>query len=268
MKKYALIFGVLFSFIASHSANGQAYGYLGKKDIIFYQANTWYNYLGIYNVGNREGDDYTSFQLNHQIGYERVISRKFTLLAKVGYLSSSLKPINSFNTYTSSNDEYRNYTPEEEYNTPYSAMEFAIGFRKYTTIYAPQGRYWGFTFAMANVSMDFDYTNYTYQMSNGQVLTISNNDAATIAANASRIIFESGRTRIFSDRFRFDLGLQFSFPLNRYGYKDMIDHDQRSAGSEYLTNADELIEFTENTLVGSHLKSMYVMLHMQLAFLP
>ncbi|TNE29410.1 MAG: hypothetical protein EP346_06290 [Bacteroidetes bacterium] len=268
MKKYALIFGVVFGFLSSHSADAQAYGYLGKKDILFYQANVWNNYLGLYNVGNKDGVDYTKFQLNHQVGYERVVSRKFTLLAKVGYTVSSMKPFSYFNTYDELNGEYRSYTPENDYNTPYSALEFAIGFRKYTTIYAPQGRYWGFTFAMSNVSMDFDYTNYTYQMPNGQMVSISENDAATIAGNASRIIFESGRTRIFADRFRFDLGLQFSIPLNSYGYKEVFNHDPENQGISDINSPDQLIENSENTLVGSHLKSMYIMVHMSLAFLP
>lgn len=217
------ILPLLVLIMGSQVANAQARGYLGHKTYLTYSLDVWMNGIGFPNTVTAFQDEDHSpfFDFKHSAQIHHCISRKWMATGGVSFQRAPMKRFSQVSKdgigYTTLN------TRKENYMT--NGFEINAGFRHYSNILAPVGRYYGFRLGYAMYSGKYDFSDYY----NGGTEMVSDGEE-NISSSSLRLYFDVGATRVIDSKYILEYGLQFGFALT--GNSDVNSYKYFLTGSD------------------------------------
>lgn len=204
--KLKLIF--LFSTI-SLLASAQSYSYFGHQGRFNYQLSFFPSSIsfGALFPSTPSDDWLVSY---HEVGYERYISRKHTLILSSGFGRNEANLTNL--SLDGPNDSRLIYTPNDPH-VYYSNYRVSAGFRRYFQLSAPIGKYIGLQLAYNNQRATFNERDFSALDPNSGDRVYLGNGALKYRSSTYQVQFETGADYILSSRWTLGVGIKINVPL-------------------------------------------------------
>lgn len=261
MKKQSTFIAALCLLLVSlaHSASGQAVGFLGKKNLIGYQADFWPGHVTMGRGGSPDLENFNVLQLKHSLSYQRIVSRDVAIYLRGSMVNSSTKP----DRLWEGGYEYR--VASDITNRVYSGYEASIGYRRYRSISAPVGRYAGWSLSYTQVNTQVDYGRY--EAYEPIAPPLSETEEQTVSATLWRLNFEWGRNVMLSESLSLDYGIRFSFPLVPFGaYSAIFNYDHYYSEHEFelqgMSLQEQSAHYVQLGMVADNLVMLRLGLHL------
>ncbi len=187
-----------FFFNVTTHAQSRVPGYLGKKDIISYQAHLYLK------------SDVQSEKLGllNNITYERVLSKRSALELSVGYDLSTVTPEESLNGGLTV------YPTRASDDWSIKTYSFGLHYKWYNKRrIAPLGGYTAIGINMFNSTPNIDGVTFTQNRGSGQLVEVDFTDQAE-SYTVYSLFFGVGKTRIIADKFLVNYGINFLINLS------------------------------------------------------
>ncbi|NVK04122.1 MAG: hypothetical protein HWD92_04840 [Flavobacteriia bacterium] len=223
MTRLQTIYSVaVFTLLSAAGYAQNSHGYLGKKSILQYDLGFNTNYFLGRSADMSVEENSPVMRFEHNIIYQRVVGRKWTLVGRAGYSRNYLKSVRDFNyPVTDNTGVTREYTFNKSLgneNQAFNTITAEFGFRRYSRITAPIGHYYGFTAGYAMMSMEYAYNNYArYSSGNYYGLYLP---PASVSSGVPFLGWEMGATRVIDQQWVIEYGgsMRFTFPTKSDNY--------------------------------------------------
>ncbi|GGH71906.1 hypothetical protein [Phaeocystidibacter marisrubri] len=255
MKKITrIVLPIIALITASQTANAQARGYLGHKTYVTYSLDFWANGIALPNgITAFQDEDHSPFMdFKHTAQIHHCISRKWMATGGVSFQRAPMKRFGEINyngsTYSTLSSKRENYMT--------NGLELNAGFRYYSNIIAPVGRYYGFRLGYAMYSGTYDFSDY-YNGAN----EMPSEGEERISSSSLRFYFDVGATRVIESKYILEYGIQFGLALtgsevNSYEYL-MNGSDDYFEYNQAIYSFDDFSSSSYNDQVAAHLPAIH-----------